>query len=91
MLVRVNIKGTIDTMATYTVQEAAELLRIGRNTAYEAVRTGAIPAIRIGRRIVVPAAALNHLLAVGTAGARSPAVPTPPLNCPAQGGFINDK
>jgi excisionase family DNA binding protein len=39
---------------TLTVEQAATLLGIGRNTAYEAVRTGVIPAIRIGRRVLVP-------------------------------------
>jgi excisionase family DNA binding protein len=45
-----------------TIKEAAELLKIGRSSAYEAVRTGQIPVIRIGRRKLVPRAALEHLL-----------------------------
>ncbi len=48
---------------TYTVTEAAALLGIGRTAAYEAARTGAIPTIRIGKRILVPVAALERLLA----------------------------
>ena len=36
-----------------TVDEAAELLRISRGSAYEAVRTGQIPSVRIGRRILI--------------------------------------
>ena len=47
---------------TVTVTEAAEILGIGRNTAYEAVRRGEIPTIRIGKRILVPVAALERLL-----------------------------
>ena len=39
---------------TITVGEAARYLGIGRNSAYEAVRRGEIPSIRIGRRIVIP-------------------------------------
>jgi excisionase family DNA binding protein len=39
---------------TFTVEEAANLLGISRNTAYEAVRRGEIPIIRIGRRILIP-------------------------------------
>lgn len=50
---------------TYTVDEAAALFGIGRNSAYEAVRRGEIPSIRIGKRIVVPKAALDQLLERG--------------------------
>lgn len=49
--------------ATLTVGEAAAYLRIGRNAAYEAIKRGEIPSLRIGRRIVVPRVALDHLLA----------------------------
>lgn len=44
------------------VQEAAKLLRIGRDTAYELVRTHRIPSISLGRRIVIPTAKLFELL-----------------------------
>lgn len=47
---------------TLTVNEVAKKLRIGRGTAYEAVKSGAIPSIRVGRRILVPAVALERLL-----------------------------
>jgi excisionase family DNA binding protein len=47
---------------TYTVPEAAEALGIGRNAAYEAARTGQLPTIRIGKRILVPLVALERLL-----------------------------
>ncbi|GAC1546113.1 MAG: hypothetical protein NVS2B17_29080 [Candidatus Velthaea sp.] len=51
--------------ATVTVQEAGKILGIGRNAAYDAVSTGRIPSIRISpRRIVVPRAALEKMLAV---------------------------
>jgi excisionase family DNA binding protein len=36
-----------------TVPEVAKVLRISRNRAYEAVRTGAIPSVRLGRRVLV--------------------------------------
>jgi excisionase family DNA binding protein len=39
---------------TLTVEQTAKLLGIGRSTAYELVRTGDIPSLRLGRRIVVP-------------------------------------
>ena len=50
---------------TLTVEEAARVLGIGRNSAYEAVRRGDLPVIRIGRRYVVPRAALERLLGDG--------------------------
>ena len=46
-----------------TVDEAAAALRIGRGTAYDAVRRGEIPVVRIGRRLLVPRAALAGMLA----------------------------
>ncbi len=54
---------TPDTRKTLTVEEAARELGIGRGLAYEGVRTGAIPAVRVGRRLIVPRAALDRLLA----------------------------
>ena len=36
-----------------TVEEAAEVLDISRNSAYEAVKKGQIPSMRAGRRILV--------------------------------------
>ena len=48
---------------TLTVEEAAASLGISRASAYEAVRRGDIPAIRIGRRILVPRVALERFLA----------------------------
>jgi len=47
---------------TLTVEETAKALGIGRQLAYERVRTGEIPAIKIGRRILVPRSALEKLL-----------------------------
>jgi excisionase family DNA binding protein len=53
------------TRETLSVEEAAHVLGIGRGSAYEAVRRGELPAIRIGKRLVVPRAALQRLLEVG--------------------------
>lgn len=47
---------------TLTVDETAVLLRISRGMAYKAVNKGTIPSIRIGKRLLVPVAALNRLL-----------------------------
>ena len=48
---------------TITVEETAKILGIGRSAAYEGVRTGQIPAIRVGGRWLVPLAALDRMLA----------------------------
>ena len=51
----------------YTVEQAASRLAIGRTLAYELIRRGEfpVPAIRLGRRIVVPMAKLDALLGAG--------------------------
>ncbi len=48
--------------ATITVEEAAELLGIGRSAAYEAARRGQLPTRRLGRRIFVPVPAFLNWL-----------------------------
>ena len=45
-----------------TIDEAAGVLRISRQSAYEAARRGEIPTIRLGRRILVPRRALEKLI-----------------------------
>lgn len=45
-----------------TVEDAAVALGIGRTAAYAAVKDGEIPSIRLGRRLVVPTAALRRML-----------------------------
>lgn len=52
---------------TLTVAQAARVLGIGRNQAYEAVQTGQLPSIRIGSRILVPTAQLLSILQGGDA------------------------
>jgi excisionase family DNA binding protein len=47
---------------TLTVAEVAARLGLSRNGAYEAVWAGQIPSIRIGRRVLVPRAALERML-----------------------------
>ncbi len=54
---------------TLTVEEAARALGIGRNTAYEAVRQGTLPVVRIGKRYLVPRAALHAMLSGAVTGA----------------------
>jgi excisionase family DNA binding protein len=47
---------------TRTVEEAAEILGIGRSAAYAAAARGELPVLRVGRRVLVPLAALERLL-----------------------------
>lgn len=39
---------------TWTVPEAAQVYGVSRDAAYEAVKRGEIPSLRIGHRIVIP-------------------------------------
>jgi excisionase family DNA binding protein len=48
---------------TLSIQETAKLLGIGRNLCYARAKTGEIPVIKIGRRLLVPRSALEKLLA----------------------------
>jgi excisionase family DNA binding protein len=54
---------------TMTVEEAGVALGISRSHAYELVRHGELPSLRLGRRVVVPIAALEALVEV-TSGQR---------------------
>jgi excisionase family DNA binding protein len=49
---------------TVPVERAGALLGISRGSAYEAVRRGEIPSIRLGHRVVVPTASLLAMLGV---------------------------
>ncbi len=62
-----NLEATHRERRVVTVNEAALMLRISRGSAYEAVRRNEIPTIRIGRRLLVPLAALERMLAGNTA------------------------
>ena len=44
--------------ATITIEEAAQLLGLGRTAAYDAARRGQLPTRRLGRRMLVPVPAL---------------------------------
>jgi excisionase family DNA binding protein len=45
-----------------TVSEAANVLRLSRAFTYELVARGEIPAVRLGRRIMIPGVAIDRLL-----------------------------
>ena len=49
---------------TLSVEAAAEALGLGRAAAYLAAARGELPTVRIGRRLLVPKAALHELLHV---------------------------
>ena len=51
-----------DDRLTWTIPEAARLLGISKDTAYEAARRGELPVKVIGRRMLVPRVALLRLL-----------------------------
>lgn len=59
---QVTTKGSPDEPLTLSVQATAKILGVSRGSAYEAIRTGQIPSIRFGKRIVVPRAALNRMI-----------------------------
>ena len=51
-----------DLPMTLRVEELMPILGIGRNTAYELIRSGQIRSIRIGRQIRIPRDALLEFL-----------------------------
>jgi excisionase family DNA binding protein len=53
----------IDKTLCITVPEAAKLLRISRNFAYELVKRGEIPSIKFGKRILIPKIGLEKRVA----------------------------
>jgi excisionase family DNA binding protein len=56
------VERTEPAQRTMSVTQAAEVLGISRTTAYECVRTGDLPALRLGGRIVVSTQAIDDLL-----------------------------
>ena len=57
-------------VVVYTVPEVAKMLGINRNLGYEMARTGQIPTIKLGRRLVCPKAAIDRLLSEGSSTSR---------------------
>jgi excisionase family DNA binding protein len=51
---------------TVSVEEAAALLGISRALAYELVRRGDLPRLRLGRRVVIPRKALETFVEAAT-------------------------
>jgi excisionase family DNA binding protein len=56
----------------YSVEEARQLLGVGKNQCYDAIKRGEIPHIKLGAHILIPKAPFHKLLDEG-ATAPSPA------------------
>ena len=50
-----------DSRRTMSVESAAQRLGIGKAAAYRGIKSGEIPSIRIGKRILVPCSAFEAL------------------------------
>jgi len=51
-----------DMNMTYTVDQTARILGLSRNGTYALVREGKIPALRLGKRILIPRRKLERML-----------------------------
>lgn len=56
------ITGVDDLPLVLTVSDISEILGIGKNTAYDLVRSGAIKSVRVGRQIRVPKSAFLEFI-----------------------------
>lgn len=54
-----------DVPAVLEVPEVAKQLRISRSFAYELIAAGKLPSLRLGRRVLVPAAKLDEFITGG--------------------------
>ena len=57
-----NYRSLEDLPLTLTVEELMSILDIGRNTAYELVRSGKIRGIRVGKQIRIPKEEVQRFL-----------------------------
>ncbi len=53
------------------VADVCKLLKLSRGAIYSGIRCGQIPAIRVGRRLLIPLAALQKLLEGKGSGEKS--------------------
>ena len=71
----------LETPLLVSVPEAARLLGVGTTFGWAMVRNGEIPSVRLGRRVLVPRAALEQLAgthqAQQTCNAADRTLPTP--------------
>jgi excisionase family DNA binding protein len=69
--VKAAVRAAMDDREVLKVEEAAALMRVTKNTAYELIAKGEIPSVRLGRLIRVPRRALLAMLE-GKGGDASP-------------------
>jgi len=55
-------KSLYDLPLALTVEEAGQVLRVGRNTAYELVRCGQLRSVKVGRQLRIPKDAIIAFL-----------------------------
>ena len=55
----------LDKRLCITVPEAAGMLGISRNFAYELVKQGKLPVVKFGKRLLIPRIALEKMLEKG--------------------------
>lgn len=59
----------VDEKIAYSVSEAARALGLSLNTTYELIRQNRLPALRLGKRLLIPRAELEKLMqSAGTKG-----------------------
>lgn len=46
----------------YSVEEAARVLRVSRDTTYELLRSGQLRSMKVGRRRLIPAIAIHEYI-----------------------------
>lgn len=62
VMARLSASGSASQRLTYDIEELALLLGVGRNAVYDAVKSGEIPSIVIGKRKVIPKVWLARVL-----------------------------
>ena len=55
----------IDSRLCISVPEAAAMLGVSRNFAYELVKRGELPVIKLGKRLLIPRTALEKMVERG--------------------------
>jgi hypothetical protein len=61
------LKRELTEKLTVSVEIAGKAFGLGRNSSYEACKSGQIPSIRIGGKIAVPTAPLRKMLGIEAA------------------------
>jgi excisionase family DNA binding protein len=51
-----------DGRSTFSVEEAGEIVGLSRASAYNAAKSGELPTVRFGKRLIVPRGLLEELL-----------------------------